>query len=137
MVERARRGIHPPSLRPGDRERAFSYGFQAGEMLWVSGTVPIDHDGEVVGRGDVEAQITKVFENLTAIVREAGGTLDDVVKLSCYLTDPAHRDALQRIRGRFFRYPYPASILLYQPFIVSPDILVEVEAVAVIDATWR
>jgi enamine deaminase RidA (YjgF/YER057c/UK114 family) len=114
-----------------DDERAFSYGLQVGNMVWISGTTARDDNGTVVGVGDMEAQAQKCLENIETILREAGGTRDDVVKLTVYLADRGYRDRFQQVRKRFFRPPYPASAMVVGTMVL-PEYLVEIEAVAVL-----
>jgi 2-iminobutanoate/2-iminopropanoate deaminase len=128
-----RRKLRPAAWARGamDDERAFSYGLQVGNTVWVSGTTARDDDGNVVGVGDMEAQAQQCLENIETILREAGGTRDDVVKLTVYLADRAYRDRFQQVRKRFFKAPYPASAMVIGTMVL-PEYLVEIEAVAVV-----
>jgi 2-iminobutanoate/2-iminopropanoate deaminase len=128
-----RRKLRPAAWARGamDDERAFSYGLQVGRMVWVSGTTARDDRGEVVGQGDMEAQAQKCLENIETILREAGGTRDDIVKLTVYLADRVYRDRFQQVRKRFFKPPYPASAMVIGTMVL-PEYLVEIDAVAVL-----
>jgi reactive intermediate/imine deaminase len=128
-----RKNIGPAHLPAGeDAARGFSYGVQVGETLWVSGQVPKDKDGKLVGAGDVTAQAVQVMENLKGVIEAAGGTMDDVVKISTYVSDRAYREPVQAVRRRYFRAPnLPASATTVVDMLL-PDVLVEVEAVVVI-----
>jgi 2-iminobutanoate/2-iminopropanoate deaminase len=128
-----RRDIHPETHPPGaDVARGYSFGVLVGPLLWISGQVPFDGAGELVGEGDIEAQAVQVHENLKAVAEEAGGTLDDVVKITTYLTEPSFREPVQAVRRRYFPGPrHPASATVVADMVV-PGILVEVEAVAVL-----
>lgn len=86
----------------------YSQAVRVGTTVYVSGQIPLDpQSGELV-TGDIEAEIRRVFDNLEAICKAAGGSLADIVKLNVFLTDLAHFPALNRIMGEYFKPPYPA-----------------------------
>jgi enamine deaminase RidA (YjgF/YER057c/UK114 family) len=94
--------------------------------------IPTDTSGALVGRGDITAQATQVLENMAAVLAEAGGSLADVVKITTYVTDASFREPVQAVRRRFFGGPVqPASATVVVAMLV-PDVLIEIEAVAVV-----
>jgi enamine deaminase RidA (YjgF/YER057c/UK114 family) len=128
-----RRNLQPRTLaQGGDAPRGFFYGVQVGAMVWISGQVPKDVRGNLVAQGDVTAQAAQVMQNVKAVVEEAGGSVDDIVKITTYVTSPAFREAVQAVRRDFFRPPnLPASATIVCEMLV-PGVLVEVEALAVL-----
>ena len=104
-----------------------------GTTLYISGQVPQDAKGHLVGRGDFPAQARQVFKNIKAMVQAGGGTLADVVKMTTYLTDVRYRPDLATIREEFFGPKLPASTLITTPALAHPDYLIEIEAIAVIE----
>ncbi len=128
------RVIESPKLPAPMRGGAFSAGVEApaGRTVYVSGQVSMDADGEVVGEGDAKAQTEKVLENVATVLEEAGGSLDNIVKVTVFITDMAHYDEIHEVRRRHFREPYPASSMVEVSALIDPGLLVEVEAVAVI-----
>lgn len=98
--------------------------------MYISGQVAQDERGQVVGRGDITAQATQVFENLRRALEAAGATFDDVVQTTVYLTDPRYRDAVRAVRTRYFTGGTPASTLLIVAGLAEPDYLLEIEAIA-------
>ncbi len=128
------RVIESPKLPAPMRGGAFSAGVEApaGRTGYVSGQVSMDTEGNVVGEGDVGAQTQKVLENVATVLEAAGGSLDDVVKVTVFITDMGHYDGIHGVRRRFFREPYPASSMVEVSALIDPRLLVEVEAVAVI-----
>jgi reactive intermediate/imine deaminase len=103
----------------------------AGPMIVVSGQVPVDADGRLVGKDDPAAQIRQVFENLTAALAAAGAGMDQVVKLTVFLTDLADLAAFRRIRDEYVSTDKPpASSLVQVSALVNPHFRVEVEALA-------
>ena len=104
-----------------------------GRMVFVSGQVARGVDGQLVGRGDIRAQTRKVLENTRSVLNEAGATMDDVVKVTVFVTNLAeHFSAIHEIRAEFFSSDYPASTLVEISRLVDPDMLIEIEAVAVV-----
>jgi 2-iminobutanoate/2-iminopropanoate deaminase len=101
-----------------------------GKLIFVAGQIPWDSEGRTVAKGDVEGQIHQVYRNIRAVLEEAGASLDDVVKVTIFLRDIRHRDIINRLRGEFFKPPYPASSQVAVASLVDPDWLVEIEAVA-------
>jgi len=105
---------------------------RAGNLLFVSGCVSIDADGNVVGVGDVVAQARQVFANIRLCLAAAGATLADVVKVTTFLTDINDRAAINAVRQEVFGHARPASTLVEISALVLPEFLIEVEAVAVL-----
>ena len=104
-----------------------------GRTVYVSGQVARGVDGQLVGRGDVHAQTRKVLENVQSVLAEAGGTMSDVVKVTVFVTNLAeHFSAIHEVRAEFFSSDYPASTLVEVSRLVDPDMLIEIEAVAVV-----
>ena len=86
----------------------YSQAVRVGNTIWVSGQIPLDPSTKEMVKGDIEAQIRRVFDNLKAIVVAAGASLDDVVKATVFLTDLAHFALVNKIMAEYFREPYPA-----------------------------
>ncbi len=102
-----------------------------GRIILVSGQVPLDADGNLVGEGNPEQQITQVFTNLVTALAAVGARADDVVKLTVYLTDMADLPAFRRVRDRFINMSRPpASTLVQVDGLISPEFRVEIEALA-------
>ncbi|MDR7519821.1 MAG: RidA family protein [Armatimonadota bacterium] len=117
-------GIHPT--------RGYAHAWRLGDLLFISGQVALNAQGELVGRGDVRAQAEQVFANLRTILGAVGATLRDVVKLTTLCTDPAGIPAIREVRSREFGDHAPASTLVVVAGLASPDYLLEIEAIAVI-----
>ena len=108
---------------------AFSPAVQVGELLFVSGQVAQDNQGNTVGIGDCEAQTRHVMSRLRTIVEAAGATMPDVVKITTFLTDMANYPAFSKVRSETFPSSPPASSTVIVAGLVRPEFLVEVEAV--------
>lgn len=77
-------------------------------LVFISGQIPLAPETMEIVEGGIEAQIRRVFENLSAICSAAGGSLDDIVKLTVFLTDLGNFPQVNEIMGQFFSEPYPA-----------------------------
>jgi len=104
----------------------------AGDLLFISGQVAWDENGQLVGAGDGAAQSRQAFGNLGKILDAYGATFDDVVKVTVYVTDFSFFDELSALRQSLWRNGGPASAILLVSGLVQPELLVEVEAVAAI-----
>lgn len=106
-----------------------------GKVVFISGQVALDQAGNVVGKDDFRAQVEQVFENLKAAVEAAGGTFHDVIKLNSYLLDVSHLPEFREVRDKFVDVKNPpASTAVQVSRLFRPEFLVEVEAVAVVEA---
>jgi len=107
---------------------------RAGDLLFVSGVVPVDGEGRVVGGDDVVEQARQVFRNIGAVLAAAGASAQDVVKVTVFLTDVEDRAAINPVRQEFFGETRPASTLVEISRLAVPGAKIEVEAVAVLPA---
>jgi 2-iminobutanoate/2-iminopropanoate deaminase len=109
----------------------YDYAVRAGDLVFMSGQVARNAQGETVGVGDFETQAIQVHENLKLLCEHAGGSLDDIVDVRMYILDRAHRPILNAIRKRYHPGPnFPCSTLLIISGLANPDFLLEIEAVA-------
>ncbi|MEW8026399.1 MAG: RidA family protein [Candidatus Thiodiazotropha sp.] len=86
----------------------YSQGVKVGGTVYLSGQIPLVPETMEMVEGDIEQQIRRVFENLQAVARAAGGSLADVVKLNVFLTDLEHFPVVNRVMADYFSEPYPA-----------------------------
>jgi reactive intermediate/imine deaminase len=119
----------------GKRTGSFAPGIEVSgkRLIYVSGNVGIDANGQIVGKGDVAAQTRQTFRNIEAILAEAGATLKDVVKITTFLVPMNRYGEFAAVRAEVFGGQYPASSTVGVNALVSPDYLIEIEAVAVVD----
>ena len=109
----------------------YSQAVHAGDTLYLSGQIPLDPaSGEVID-GGFEARTRRVFDNLEAVCRAAGGTLSDIVKLNVFLTDLGRFAEVNAIMAEYFSEPYPARAAV-QVAALPKGVDVEMDAVAVI-----
>ena len=90
----------------------YSQAVKSGKHVYLSGQIPLDPETMEMVEGDIEAEIRRVFDNLEAVARAAGGTLADVLKLNVYLTDLAYYPEVNRIMAGYFTEPYPARAVV-------------------------
>jgi enamine deaminase RidA (YjgF/YER057c/UK114 family) len=108
-----------------------------GKLIHVSGQVSWDADGKVVGAGDMRAQSEQVFKNVTDVLRAAGASWDDVIKMNGYMVGvtPENVTAYREVRTRFLKPgKLPASTLVGVTALVQPELLLEVECIAAVGA---
>jgi enamine deaminase RidA (YjgF/YER057c/UK114 family) len=96
----------------------------------VAGQVARDEAGNVVGKGDLQAQIEQVGKNVAACLNAGGATVNDIVFTISYVTQPAEFNKYADLRQRYFGPPSPKSATVSVPQLTSPDFLVQVEAFA-------
>jgi len=124
-----------PGLSPA---RGYSHvvSTSGGRTIYVAGQIAMDKDGNIVGKGDLKAQARQVLENVTAALGAAGATFKDVVKANTYVVNlgPDSLAAIREARADF--YPAedpPASTLVGVTALAFPDLLIEIEVVAVVE----
>lgn len=104
------------------------------KTVYIAGQVSVDTEGNVVGAGDPEAQVRQVWRNLEAAVQSVGGTLNDIVKTTTYVTSPEVGSAVRTVREELYRNANPpTSTLLIISALAAPAYVVEIEAIAVVD----
>ena len=103
-----------------------------GRLVFISGMTARRADGSIAGIGNIDVQTRQVCENIKAAVEGAGGTLDDVCRLDVFVRNMEHFDAIHKVRGEFFKPPLPASTMVEVTKMVSPDYLIEINAIAVL-----
>lgn len=90
----------------------YSQAIRAGDLVFLSGQIALEPSTMELVPGDIAAQTQQVFANLSAVARAAGGSLDDIVKLTVYLTDLSHFQSVNEIMASLFNEPYPARAAL-------------------------
>lgn len=131
--------IRQISLTPDPYEPfLLSQAHRVGDLVFVSGQAGIDRDGRIVGVGEFKTQSVQARENLGRVLRAAGSSLANVVKVTIFLTDMTHFDEVVELRRRWFTPPYPADTIVQVTSLYSPAAMFEIEAVAVVDeaAQW-
>ncbi len=109
----------------------YSQAVRAGNLVFLSGQIPLVPETMALVEGDMEAQIQRVFDNLSAVAEAAGGSLADVVKLMVYLTDLAHFPQVNQVMAGYFSEPYPARAAVGVAQLPK-DAMVEMDAILLI-----
>ena len=131
--------IHPDTLAnfPRSFTQVVTTANAGAKTIYISGQVAIDTEGNVVGKDDLAAQTEQAYLNLTLALKAAGAGVEDVVKVTTYVPNMKPEDARTIAKARrkhFTQESLPASTLVGVHSLVMPEFLIEVEAVAVVDA---
>jgi 2-iminobutanoate/2-iminopropanoate deaminase len=103
-----------------------------GRTIYISGQIALDKDGKLVGEGDMKGQAEQVFKNMQLALQAAGAKLSDVVKMNSYITDISKIQAVRDVRTRYLGDTLPASTFVEVKGLVRPDLLLEIEVIAVV-----
>jgi len=109
----------------------YSQAVKAGNTVYLSGQIPLDPQTMEIVTGDVETHVRRVFENLRAVARAAGGDLANAVKINVYLTDLANFQTVNKVMAEYFAQPYPARAAIGVAALPRGAV-VEVDAVLVL-----
>lgn len=117
-----------------DDRYTFSTAVRRGPFLFISGLIARDPEtGKVAGKGDIVAQADFIFRKMEKILEAAGGTFDDVVKTTDYVTTLERYGETAAVRKKYFRNGFPAATGVVVKALVSPEALIEIDAVAILD----
>ncbi len=105
-------------------------GYQVGDVIYLSGQAAIDLEGNIVGAGDFDAQAAQVFENIALLLKTAGSSMEQIVKVTIYLIDMANFPKIIELRGQHFTPPYPADTIVQVASLALPELMIEIDVIA-------
>lgn len=119
----------------GQSSSSYSSGLvvEGQRLVFISGQLPVDETGALVGRGDLAAQTRQTFANIRRLVNQAGGSLANVVKITAFLTDLADYATYSQVRRELFAPTFPTSSAVQVAGLVLEGALIEIEAIALLD----
>lgn len=104
-----------------------------GRLIFISGFTSRDEEGNVFAVGDIVKQTERVLDSIRIVLEEAGADMSNIVKMTFYIRDMEDFSKIHEVRARYFKQPYPACAMLEVSRMVSPESLIEIEAIAVTD----
>ena len=107
-----------------------SMGLRVGDILYISGLAAFDSNGQVVGRGDMKTQARQTFQNIKDVVEQAGGKMENIVKITAFVTDLSQYAGYAEARSEAFPGTPPASATVKVAGLLNPDLLIEIESIA-------
>ena len=110
----------------------YSHAVRAGDLLFVAGQVALDHNLQIVGRGDARAQARKTWQNIQTVIEAAGGRLEDVVQIITFLANMDDLEAIHEVRREFFKGDYPAATVVEVSRLGMEGLLLETQVIAVL-----
>jgi 2-iminobutanoate/2-iminopropanoate deaminase len=135
MTKPIRKLVPVTGVAPPGSHYSHAIEVEAGKLLFISGQVPLDENGELVAPGDAAGQAVQVMTNLTNVVDSWGGGMASIVKTTVYLTNLEDRAAIGLVRQQFFQDPPPTNALLVVSSLANPAFLVEIDAIASMPAS--
>jgi reactive intermediate/imine deaminase len=121
-------GVSP--IAPGG---VYSSGIRVGNLVFLSGFGPFDSERRLIGPGDPAAQTEQTLLNMRLMLESVGATFDNVVRWTTYLLDIRHLAAVNEVKRKYFNEPYPASTSLGVASFAIPGMLLEIDAIAVLE----
>ena len=122
--------IYPTGLY---RPPTYSPVVKAGNTIYIAGQTAMDVSGSLVGKGDIKAQVAQVFRNIMTALASVGASYTNLVKVTTYLTSDANIEGYRTVRSQFLINDLPASTLLVIKGLAREDMLVEIDAIAVVE----
>ena len=107
-----------------------SPGIKYNDLIFVSGQVPYDQQGNLVGRGDIKKQTEQTLKNVEVVLRAGGATMGDILKVNVYMKDGSQFPEMNEVYREFFKERFPARATVQTGLIARDDILIEIEALA-------
>lgn len=125
-----KRIVHPEDMYP---TAGYARAVQAGNTLYIAGHIAKNDANQIVGVGDVKRQTEQVFDNLGRVLKAAGASFDDIVKINMFALSADYRETILAVRDKYLKQRTYVSTYVVPRALAHPDLLIEVEAVAVVD----
>lgn len=116
-----------------EKKFGYSRAVKVGNLVFVAGTTSANENGEVVGKGDVYQQAVFIYKKIEKALREAGASMQNVVRIRTFITDMSRSEEALKAQGEVFSEIRPAATIVETTALINPDLLLEIEADAVIE----
>lgn len=124
-------GTSPVEVDPDPLEPfMIGQGHGVSDLIFLSGQASIDAHGNIVGEGDIDAQIDQAMANIQCALTAAGSDVNRIFKITIYLTDMGHFERIMAMRERYFQKPWPADTTVEVASLVLPELMVELDVIA-------
>jgi len=134
VMSKLKTASNPSTLPPPSGRFSQIVKVRANTLLFIAGQTASDKDGNIVGVGDLKAQAEQAFQNLKAALAAEDATFDDLVKMNTYVTDiKEYRSVVRGVRDKYITKDPPVGTLVEVSSLARPDLLIEIEGVAVLD----
>jgi len=110
-----------------------SQGFKIDNLIFLSGQAAIDQQGNIIGIGDFDAQVEQTFMNVCQLLEVAGSSLEQIFKVTIYLTDMANFPKILELRKHWFKKPYPADTIVEVSSLALTELMFEIDIIALAD----
>src|SRR5437667_9897119 len=128
----AKQTIQPKSVNDPRPRYSQAILTEGGKLLFIAGQTASDKDGNVVGKGDIKAQTRQVFDNIKAVLESAGGSFDNIVMTTTYITDRKYREGYNEVRRDIYKKDPPTSSLVIVSGLANEDYPIEIASLAVV-----
>lgn len=125
--------INPDPYKPYN----LAQGYRVDNMLYISGQAAYGKDGMLVGINDFDIQAEQTFKNLKKVLEAGGSSLRNVIKVTIFLKDMSNFNKIVALRKKYFSAPYPADTIVEISSLYSPDALIEIEAIAIVNTALK
>jgi enamine deaminase RidA (YjgF/YER057c/UK114 family) len=133
MADKNAYRIKLPGLDERHQEYRLALAYRVGDLVFTSGQLGIDNDGNMAGANDYDKQVEQVFANLDRVLKAAGSGNDKIIRTTVYQTNIRNLPRFVELRGKYLKAPYPASTQVAITMLGHPQAMIEIDAIALVE----